>query len=302
MTAREPGTPDALIGRLVGGKVVATEHARWGFSNRTDLVTTADGRRFAVGQPGHGPLARHRVRITRLLPPLLDAAGIPTPRLVAADPDAHPPLIITAFVAGTPGPELLADPADAIALATGMGRLARRLREVPPERCPLPSTWADPVRLASIAGRWLGRVHPALEPGTVTAIGNAIARLPALFAGRRAVLAHGDWVPANVIVDRGRVVAVLDWEFTRLADPLFDIAWWGWIVSFHHPDAHHRAWPAFLEAAAVRPDLATSERLRVLVALRLLEALAAASRTGDRAATSAWAERLRRTLEPGAGP
>lgn len=300
MTGSRPASLDGLVGQLVGGRIVATERARWGFSNRTELVTTADGRRFAVGQLIGGPLARHRVRVARLLPSILDPVGIPTPRLVATDPDARPALIVTAFVAGTPGPELLADPAGAVALAGEMGRLARRLREAPPEHCRLPSAWADPLRLASVAGRWLGSLGPELEPWTAATLADTIGRLPVLFAGRRAVLAHGDWAPANVIADRGRVVAVLDWEFARLADPLFDIAWWGWIVAFHHPEIHRTAWPAFLEAAGVEPDPATAERLRSLVALRLLEALAAARRTGDPAVAAAWAERLRRTVAAGA--
>lgn len=301
MTPDRPAAPDDLVARLVGGRIVATEPARWGFSNQTRLVTAEDGRRFAVGQLVGGPLARDRIRVARLLPSLLDPAGVPTPRLVAADPDARPALIVTSFVAGTPGPELLANPAGAVALAVEMGRLARRLREVPPEHCRLPSAWADPLRLASVAGRWLGSLGPELEPSTCAGLADAIARLPVLFAGRRAVLAHGDWVPANVIVDRSRVVAVLDWEFARLADPLFDIAWWGWIVAFHHPEVHRVAWPVFLEAAEVDSDPATAERLRSLVALRLLEALTAARRAGDSAAAATWAERLGRTVAGGIG-
>ena len=299
MTGGRPTSPDGRVGQLVGGRIVATEPARWGFSNRTWLVTTDDGRRFAVGQLTAGPLARHRIRVARLLSSVLEPAGIPMARLVAADPDGRPPLMITSFVAGTPGPELLADSTGAVALAGEMGRLARRLREVRPEHGRLPSTWADPLRLASVARRWLESVGPDLEPPTSAGLATAMARLPDLFAGRRAVLAHGDWAPVNVIVERGRVVAVLDWEFARLADPLFDIAWWGWIVAWHHPAIHPAAWPAFLRAAEVEPDPVTAERLHSLVALRLLEALAVARRHGDRAAAAGWAERLRRTVATG---
>lgn len=315
MSGARPASLDGLVGQLLGARIVATEPARWGFSNRTELVTTADGRRFAVAQLGGGPLARHRVRVARLLPSLLDPAGIPTPRLVAVEPDGPTVVIITSFVTGTPGPELLADPASALRLAGEMGRLTRRLRTVAAERCGplalgpgtgaragllrLPSAWADPRRLASLAGRWLHALGPELEPRTAAALADRLANVPALFAGRPAVLAHGDWAPANVIVDRGRVAAVLDWEFARLADPLFDVAWWGWVVAWHHPEVHRIAWPVFLEAAGVEPDPATAERLRSLVALRLLEAAAAARRAGNPVVAGAWTERLVQTVGAG---
>ena len=207
MTGGRPTSPDGRVGQLVGGRIVATEPARWGFSNRTWLVTTDDGRRFAVGQLTAGPLARHRIRVARLLSSVLEPAGIPMARLVAADPDGRPPLMITSFVAGTPGPELLADPTGAVALAGEMGRLARRLREVRPEHGRLPSTWADPLRLASVARRWLESVGPDLEPPTSAGLATAMARLPDLFAGRPGLF-HTEFgqrnpVIGHPVVDRG---------------------------------------------------------------------------------------------------
>jgi aminoglycoside phosphotransferase (APT) family kinase protein len=41
----------------------------------------------------------------------------------------------------------------------------------------------------------------------------------------RQVLLHGDFRPANVLVDAGRISALLDWEFARLGDPLDDLGW-----------------------------------------------------------------------------
>jgi len=38
------------------------------------------------------------------------------------------------------------------------------------------------------------------------------------------VLVHGDFWPGNVMFDRGRLVAVLDWEDAQLGDPLADLA------------------------------------------------------------------------------
>jgi aminoglycoside phosphotransferase (APT) family kinase protein len=284
------------LSELVGTRVVAAERARWGFSNRTDLVTTSDGSRFAVQRLVPGPVARHRIGLAHTLPPLLARAGIPTPPLLVADPEARPRALVTSLVAGRPGAELLDDTVDAIALGTEMGRLVRRLRDVPTDGLRLPSAWGDPRRLGVIAARWLrrsaSRVDESIAASLDASLGAVIDRLPDLFAGRPAILAHGDWAPVNVIVEGRSVVAVLDWEFARLADPLFDVAWWRWIVSYHHPDAYVHAWPAFLETAGIELDPLTLERLHALESLRLLEALASPLVADDPAARARWVGRL----------
>ncbi|SNR82446.1 Predicted kinase, aminoglycoside phosphotransferase (APT) family [Haloechinothrix alba] len=42
---------------------------------------------------------------------------------------------------------------------------------------------------------------------------------------QRVTLVHGDYRLANVLVDRGRITAVLDWELCTLGDPIADLAW-----------------------------------------------------------------------------
>jgi aminoglycoside phosphotransferase (APT) family kinase protein len=39
------------------------------------------------------------------------------------------------------------------------------------------------------------------------------------------VVTHGDWRIGNLVVDEDGLVAVLDWEFAHLADPVEDVAW-----------------------------------------------------------------------------
>lgn len=61
----------------------------------------------------------------------------------------------------------------------------------------------------------------------------------------------------------------------RWADPLFDVAWWAWAVSFAPPAVLESAWPPFLEGAgidATDPELAV--RVRSLQVVRMLELLA----------------------------
>ncbi|HEY6058935.1 MAG TPA: phosphotransferase [Candidatus Limnocylindrales bacterium] len=279
-----------------GSRLLGTERASWGFSNVTDLVALDDGRRLAVQRLSAAALARPRVRLERELSARLADAGIPAPRLLAAAPEARPPYLVTSAIDGTPGPELMGDGIDAIALGTEMGRLVRRLWAVDVSDVPLPSVWAMPARLAALGDRWLNRVGDGLDAAAATEVGRLVGRVPAAFAGRPAVLAHGDWAPANVLVVDRAVVAVLDWEFARLADPLFDPAWWGWVVWHHHPDTWGPAWSAFLETAGIELDPETVERVRILVALRLLEVAASPRLERDPRARADWLARLAETI------
>ena len=65
---------------------------------------------------------------------------------------------------------------------------------------------------------------------------------------------HGDFAPINVILAAdGSVAALLDFEHAGIGDPLMDVAWWGWVVRHHHPDAWAAAWPTFCAAAGADP-------------------------------------------------
>jgi aminoglycoside phosphotransferase (APT) family kinase protein len=285
----------ARLATLAGSPVVAAKPARWGFSNRTTLATLADGRRVAVQWLTDRAVARWRLRVEARLAERLTAVGIPTAPLLGGDAGAATPFALHAFVEGRNGAESLATDAGAVRLARLMGALVPLLAAVDACGLRLPSTWADPARLAGAAQRWLERAEPRLDVAASRALRAAIASLETLFAGRRPVFTHGDFAPVNVLVAPapgrrgGTIAALLDLEFARLADPLLDAAWWGWIVRFHHADRWPAAWPAFLAAAGgPNASAAFSDRIKVLQLLRLLELL---NRAGPRAAAS-WAARL----------
>ena len=42
----------------------------------------------------------------------------------------------------------------------------------------------------------------------------------------RTVLVHGDFRPANVLVENGAFAVLLDWELSHLGDPLDDLGWY----------------------------------------------------------------------------
>ncbi|MCP9486868.1 MAG: phosphotransferase family protein [Gaiellaceae bacterium MAG52_C11] len=64
----------------------------------------------------------------------------------------------------------------------------------------------------------VGEPHPAIEFGLLW----VRERLP---THRVPVVSHGDWRVGNLAVDEHGLVAVLDWEFAHLADPVEDLAW-----------------------------------------------------------------------------
>jgi len=279
----------ARLATLIGRDVVDARPAAWGFTNRTTTVTLRTGERLVVHEMRDRAAVERRARTMSALAPRLAAAGIVVPRVVEAAPDASPPFVLTDHLDGRPGGELLDDPTDAIALGTEMGRLVRQLWSVPIDALELDPSWRNGDDLQAVVGAMLAGVERELPEATVARLRRLIDELPAALGGREPVLAHGDWVPVNVLVDGRVVVAVLDWDQARLSDRLLDVAWWAWVVGHHHPGPFAAAWPAFLETAGVELDPPTMGRIRSLAAARLLEAAASARPGPDR---KQWLGRL----------
>src|SRR5439155_1833533 len=66
-------------------------------------------------------------------------------------------------------------------------------------------------------------------------------------------------------------------ELAGRADPLFDAAWFRWIVSYHHPTAGGSVWAAFGSAARIDDIEPAAGLLRVLPVIGLLERLGGAT-------------------------
>jgi aminoglycoside phosphotransferase (APT) family kinase protein len=290
-------SPDDLqaLSLLIGAPVVATERCGWGFENRTDALTLADGRRLVLQRIANRALAPHKLRLARTLPSRLAAVGLRVPRLLAADAAADPPYAIREFLPGQPGAALLDSDAGARRLAVEMGALLPGLAEVATDGLALPDGWTTP-QLERQARQQLERCGPLLDARSRDALAATIDAVAVRFAGRAARFAHGDFCPVNVLVADGRVVALLDVEFARLADPLFDAAWWGWVVRYHHPGCWAAAWPALLGAAGITQDGPTLGRIQALQRLRCLELLDQA-REPNPASAAMWAARLVETLQ-----
>lgn len=191
----------------------------------------------------------------------LGAAAIPfaTPRVVELLVDEQlvdEQLVITIErkVHGTPlRPDRLAAPpvvtSEAIRLLgdvlAGLARAVvspglAALPILPGER-PLDRTASFPVALAALVERRFA-VRPELLRREVADIDDLV---PAVAAGLRglpgsdpAALVHGDLIPANVLVQDGRVSGVLDFGFlTTVGDPQFDAAITASIFDMYGPNA-----------------------------------------------------------------
>ncbi|MCX8099662.1 MAG: phosphotransferase family protein [Geminicoccaceae bacterium] len=165
---------------------------------------------------------------------LLEAAhraGVPVPEPWAACADPAvlgKPFYLMAKVAGEArGARLVKDPAvlaRGSELAAELGRALARIHALRPPLPELPflSTPADPLaeRIAQLRGHLdaLGEPQPVLEWG--------LRLLERARPGSGEItLVHADFRTGNLMLREGRLVAVLDWEFATLSDPLEDLGW-----------------------------------------------------------------------------
>jgi aminoglycoside phosphotransferase (APT) family kinase protein len=286
-------TTPGWIADLFPEAVVDATRLSWGFTNETWAVSLRDGRRLAVtriGQAGSSAPATARLSAVRRV---LASAGLPIPAPVLADAGGPWPadVRVSELVDGVAGAKLLADVDGARTVGRLCGAVARRLVTIDGSGLGLPGLWADPDRLVRECGRWVDSLSRDLGAEARARLRAACDDLGNALAGRTAVVAHGDLVPVNILVRDGRLVALLDLETIRLADPLFDAGWFDQIVRFHHPDVRRVAWAAFVAAAAIDPDEPVTRSLLGLLPMARILEIQAGLRPGD-PARPRWIEQL----------
>jgi aminoglycoside phosphotransferase (APT) family kinase protein len=286
------------IEHLLKRPVTGATRAVWGFTNRSDFVTLAGGDRVVVQRYRRRRDAEHRLRVMRALWTPAAEAGIVIPRVREFDLDADPPWVIFDALPGVPVPEAggagLEDPRFP-EIARSMGKLLVVFRRLPTAGLELDDLWTDPPRLAAAATSW-ARETSEIGPTERSALADLLERLPTLFARRPVVLAHGDFAPVNVLTDGTSLTGLLDFESVRLADPLFDVAWWAWAVSFASASVLGGAWLTFLQGAGIDPtDPQLPARIHTLQVLRMLE-LVSDGTTLSPDVRRVVADRLRATL------
>lgn len=275
-----------------------------GFENRTDKITLAGGETCIVQRIANPGMAAHKIRLARLLPERLAEVGVRAPRVLQANEHATPPFLVREYVEGEVGAGLLATDGRAVQLAQTMGTALPKLARVRTEGLGLNTAWANPARVAAQAHAQLERRRAMLSEKHTALLQNTIEAYEMLFRNRSGAFAHGDFCPINTVfsptnsepelTENGQLV-LLDLEFARIADRLFDAAWWGWVVRFHHQAQWHIAFSRLLATAGIPDDEITRTRLQTIQHLRLLEALDYnAALSPERGA--AWATRLATTM------
>jgi aminoglycoside phosphotransferase (APT) family kinase protein len=191
---------------------------------RVDAEVAGVPRQFALGAPGETPLGfglnlAQEFALLRVL----EAAAITAPRPVELAPDGS--FHLTKFLPGSADPQALAAAPENPALAERLGRELAMLHRMNP---PVPALAflgfppADPARAALAEYRVLldriGEARPVAE----WAMRWLARHAPPPAAP---VLCHGDFRTGNYLVDGGKFVALLDWEFAHWGDPDFDLAW-----------------------------------------------------------------------------
>lgn len=143
------------------------------------------------------------------------AGGVPVPRVHAAGAWRDRPALLLSWCPGRPlGDELRARPWRALSLGVRFGRMQAAIHAlpVPPPLLDHPVPWRA----------WAG------PDAALDACLHAVAP-------RADVLLHLDYHPLNVMVDGGRIAAVLDWANARPGDPRADLARTAGILRFAPP-------------------------------------------------------------------
>jgi aminoglycoside phosphotransferase (APT) family kinase protein len=295
---REPdplGSDDwASLARALGSSIVSTLAPPWGDARAVTRIDLADGRvvaaRWLSGRGSEIEAQRLAERADRLR-----EAGIGVAWPMDDIPSTNGAWVVAPWIVGTVGAAVLADAARRRSFARSMGRLATAVAAVDVRDMAVERTWVDPSMLAQRVGgavSALGRdLGPAIARGLL-ADAQAVASDWTGAAEWEPGLAHGDFAPVNVIVRPDDELVLLDLGGFRVAPRILDLAWWGWVVRYHHPAAWTDTWEAFLDGAGL-PTSPGIDALAVRVArLVLLERAAEATGPDNRIR---WIERISAT-------
>lgn len=167
----------------------------------------------------------------------LGATAVPVPKMLWLDPDGNHlgrPAMVMERVPGTAHRRLLVD--------TGEGALPKQARsrleaEIPELLAQIHKLDSDPLPLlratgsAAPAARQLDLVDDEvrrleLEPMPELRLASCWLRERLPPPPPRETLVHGDFRPANLLVEDGRIMAILDWEFAHIGDPAEDLGWY----------------------------------------------------------------------------
>jgi len=195
-----------------------------------------DGRRGVLRLPPPGARIAGPADIPRQarIMAALSAQGLPVPAVIATSYDPvvdGRPFVLMEAVQGDRVEQAIDAGNTPLQLAAGAVDVLRRLQAVPRENTGIGGE--DPMPLEGEIARWTWLMERA--PAELT--GQA-PRLAQLLIDRKPlprspVLVHGDYHLSNMLFDRRRVAAVVDWEIAQLGQPLLDVC----CISLSHVSA-----------------------------------------------------------------
>ncbi|MGE0387229.1 MAG: phosphotransferase family protein [Gammaproteobacteria bacterium] len=233
--ARVPGLDpriEAWLSRALDGRITGVSRPASGGSRMTWFL---DVRRDDGGagdcvlrMEGQGSFTGTEVSLAREAAAyrVLEAAGVPAPRVLAQAPDGSA-YLMTRLAGESDLSKLPAAERDA-AMVDFIDCLAA-LHSFDPRTIDagvfaLPATAEDHARLDLAMWQRLADAYlPDLDPLAQYAAGWLWRHAPARVA--RTVFVQGDTGPGNFVARDGRVVGMVDLEFAHVGDPMDDLAW-----------------------------------------------------------------------------
>jgi aminoglycoside phosphotransferase (APT) family kinase protein len=204
------------LAERLGSDVVALRQLAGGASKEAWAVELADGRRLLVRRASVGVIHRDTLPLEQEFRVLEAAreAGVaaPTPIAYLGAVDGREAFAMELVEGETIGRRVVRDPPPGLALE--MAEQLSRIHTVPPLEF-LPRGGAIERFYDELDS--VGEPHPAIEYGLAW----VRERLP---EPSERTFVHGDFRVGNFAVT-DRLVAVLDWEFAHVGDPVEDVAW-----------------------------------------------------------------------------
>jgi aminoglycoside phosphotransferase (APT) family kinase protein len=203
---------EAKLGPIASARLLAG-----GASKEAWAVDLADGTELLVRRASVGVIHRDTLTLEqefRVLEAAV-AAGVAAPRPIEylGDVEGHEAFAMERVHGETIGRRIVRDPP--ARLPEQLGEQLARIHAIPP---------LDFLPRGDVIARFyneldsVGEPHPAIEYGLAW----VRERLP---EPRGRVFCHGDFRVGNLAIDEHGLVAVLDWEFAHVGDPLDDVAW-----------------------------------------------------------------------------
>ncbi len=208
-----------VLAQALGVDVVDARLLAGGASKEAWAVGTADGRALLVRRALGGVIHVDTLPLEDEFEMLVAAreAGVRVPEPVAylGDVDGREAFAMSRVDGETIGRRIVKAPPRELGLQ--MAAELARIHAIPADRVgflPRPDLFGRLTEELDL----VHEPHPAIEFG----IAWCRRRLP---LERPPVVSHGDFRVGNLAVDEHGIVAVLDWEFAKISDPLEDLAW-----------------------------------------------------------------------------